>query len=303
MRAKIRKLVVMGSRLAVILAVLLATAALTGRLSEAGSRPSPFLPPPPPPGVALIVNTTSDLVDPGDGKCSLRAAITATNINGIAGNCDASLSGTGAIDGIIFDIGSGTPLINVSTALPEIKAPLSIAGDAGPGGSTRVELHGPGSGIGLQVSGSAAKDTTIRNMVINNFTVGIRISNTTNITVIGNYIGTNAGGTSAKPNSRGIELSSASARIGGTNGVTAGGPCTGECNLISGNTSHAISLAPGSTSTIQWQFHWHGHQRNVRTRQRRGWHPRNPLTERFARHRRRHGNRGGELNLREQERH
>jgi hypothetical protein len=58
-------------------------------------------------------------MDPGTGKCSLRAAIAAANINGHAGNCDASLSETGGTDGITFDIGTGTPLTNVgSTPLP-----------------------------------------------------------------------------------------------------------------------------------------------------------------------------------------
>jgi CSLREA domain-containing protein len=88
-------------------------------------------PTPPPAGVNVIVNTTSDLEDPLDGTCSLRAAIYATNTNGHAGNCDAFASLLGATDTITFNIGTGTPVIDIGSTgepLPPITNKLTIDG-------------------------------------------------------------------------------------------------------------------------------------------------------------------------------
>jgi Right handed beta helix region len=217
-----------------------------------GIIPFPTLPPF---GVALVVNTPSDLVDPGDGTCSLRAAIYATNINGHAGNCDASASQAGATDGIFFNIGTGTPTINITTALPTITDKLGINGNSG--GATRVELHGPGSSTGLDVSGAGAAGTSIRNLVINNFSNGIYLdTDTTKVTIAGNYIGTNAAGTAAVPNATGINgyYHHSQVQIGGLNGLTPGGPCTGDCNLISGNTGDGVFLYEASGDLVEGNF-------------------------------------------------
>ncbi|MBZ0303056.1 MAG: right-handed parallel beta-helix repeat-containing protein, partial [Anaerolineae bacterium] len=62
-------------------------------------------------------------------------------------------------------------------------------------------------------------------------------------TVQGNYIGTNATGTAAIPNGYyGILVIHSDNVIGGTTGVTVGGPCSGACNLISGNTWDGIYI-------------------------------------------------------------
>ncbi len=55
------------------------------------------------------------------------------------------------------------------------------------------------------------------------------------VQVIGNRIGTNAAGTADISSGGGVSSSSTqSVVIGGTIGTTPGGPCTGDCNLISG---------------------------------------------------------------------
>ncbi|MFZ1701512.1 MAG: hypothetical protein WBO10_04225 [Pyrinomonadaceae bacterium] len=74
---------------------------------------------------------------------------------------------------------------------------------------------------------------------------GIQISGTgaSGNVVQGNYIGTDATGSSIKPNSFGIWLNGASNNtIGGTTGTTPGGPCTGACNLISGNRREGVAI-------------------------------------------------------------
>ena len=104
----------------------------------------------------------------------------------------------------------------------------------------RVELHGPG---GPRVAGkhgliinSGGSGTTIRNLVVNNFADdGIYIDGN-DVSVFGCFIGTDADGTAAVPNQGfGVHVFRGSAaRIGGT---TTGGPCAGDCNLISGAIS------------------------------------------------------------------
>jgi CSLREA domain-containing protein len=176
------------------IAIILIIAALITLVTFDSPRPAqgliPF-PTLPPFGLLLEVNTTSDLVDPGDGTCSLRAAIEAANINGVSGNCSASGSPAGATDGIAFEIGTGTPVINITSPLPAITDKLGIGG-AGP--ADRVELHGPGSGTGITISGAGAAGSAIRGLVLNNFSTALYINSTSNITVAGNYFGTNAAG-------------------------------------------------------------------------------------------------------------
>ena len=194
-----------------------------------------------------------------DGFCSLDEAIAAANSNSQAdpssGFCNANLSSPGATDGIEFEIGTGTPVINVTSPPPAITDKLGISGA---GQASRVELHGPGSGSGLTISGAVAAGSAIRNLVLNNFSTAISISSTSNVTVAGNYFGTNAAGTGTIQNGTGISLSAASATIGGLNGLTSGGPCTGDCNLISGaslgGSPRGIDMRNSSSATIRGNF-------------------------------------------------
>lgn len=199
--------------------------------------------------VIIIVDTAADVIA-NDGACSLREAITAANNNGNYFGCIGS---GGGYDLIEFSIGGGTPVINIATALPTITGPVEING-----GPNRVELRGPGLGAGLSISGAGAAGSIVRNLVINNFPTGISLSSTTNIVIGGNYLGTNAAGTASTGGGIGISMSSASAQIGGTSGLTAGGPCTGDCNLISGytldSTPNGVRLRSGSSATIRGNF-------------------------------------------------
>lgn len=64
-----------------------------------------------------------------------------------------------------------------------------------------------------------------------------------NISIRGSFIGTNASGTAKKLNDTGIYAHPAyGLMVGGSNGLTPGGPCTGDCNLISGNYDEGVLL-------------------------------------------------------------
>jgi CSLREA domain-containing protein len=180
--------------------------------------------------VTITVNTAVD-EDVDNGLCSLREAIIAANTNASYHGCAAA--GAGVNDTIQFNLGAGTPTINISTTpLPAITQWVTIDG-----GASRVELHGPGGPLdsgkhGLTVTQSGF-GTIIRNLVINNFADdGIRIEGD-EVYVYGCYIGTDKTGTMAVPNQGfGVQVFSGNgARIGG---ATSGGPCTGDCNVISG---------------------------------------------------------------------
>ena len=105
----------------------------------------------------------------------------------------------------------------------------------------------------VRIGGTTASD---RNVISGNLQSGVNSfaavpfnSNTpvaypTGLIVQGNYIGTSPSGMSAMSNGgTGIGVSGGNAIIGGTTNVTVGGPCTGACNLVSGNGQQGISVS------------------------------------------------------------
>jgi len=178
-----------------------------------------------------VVDTAAD-EDLQNTSCSLREAIVAANTNASYNGCAAS--GAGVDDMIVFNL--DTPTINIGgTPLPAITERVTIDGGAG-----RVELHGPGAPRVMGKHGiivnSGGAGTTIRKLVVNNFADdGIYIA-ANDVSVLGCFIGTDASGTMAAPNQGvGVHVfSGTGAHIGG---ATSGGPCTGDCNVISGAIS------------------------------------------------------------------
>ena len=185
-------------------------------------------------GRSLVVTNTND-----SGPGSLRQAITESN------------GDSGDVDQIVFNIGAGGPqTITPLTPLPLIFQPTVIDATTQPGyaGTPIVELNGNGlNAQGLSVSGG---NTTIRGLVINRFTgSGISIGGEGGNVVEGSYVGTNAAGTLAAPNSTGILITGSSTnRIGGLSAA--------QRNVISGNSVDGIAIVgAGSTgNSIQGNY-------------------------------------------------
>ncbi len=155
--------------------------------------------------------------------------------------------------------GTGVKTITPASSLPAITQPVTINGFSQTGSSANtnatgalntvltVELNGAGAGAttnGFNFSG-AGDNCTIRGLVINRFGgSGISADNSTvSETFAGNFIGTNAAGTTALPNGTGITL------IGPHSNTTIGGITAAARNLISGNTTAGVTIG-GTTNTV-----------------------------------------------------
>ena len=190
-------------------------------------------------GAVIIVVDTAVDEDVDNAACSLREAIIAANGNVSYHGCLAPAAGVN--DKIVFNIGTGTPTINIaSTPLPAITEWVTIDGGAG-----RVEIHGPGgpptSGAhGLTVT-HGGFGTTIRNLVVNNAADDGIFIDADEVSVLGCFIGTDVTGMMAVANQGfGVQVFGGNGvRIGG---ATSGGPCTGDCNVISGATNFKANV-------------------------------------------------------------
>ena len=186
------------------------------------------------------------------GDCTLRAAIEESNDT--VGTQTIRFNITGTAD--FTNGGQNGYTIQPQSALPNITDTVIIDGYSQPGsqantavapnplnGILLIEINGSGAGAtnGLTVDGN---NSTIRGLVINNFSSpgqsGIAIGSD-NLTLQGNYIGTEPDGMTAADNEGGITQgadNSTGALIGGLNPA--------DRNLISGNSSVGSSPNTGS---------------------------------------------------------
>ncbi|HBI46092.1 MAG TPA: hypothetical protein DDY78_25040 [Planctomycetales bacterium] len=112
-----------------------------------------------------------------------------------------------------------------------------------------IGLNASGTGalantIGLWIAnyqGRASLNQVQGNVISGNSGVGLEITSGSQNVVAGNYIGTNAAGTAAVGNAgNGVQIDT------GSSGNTIGGTAIGADNLISGNRSDGVYLAPGT---------------------------------------------------------
>ncbi len=203
----------------------------------------------------LVVDTTSDvsdgdtssiqnlLLDKGaDGQISLREAIEAAN---------ATPNGDSA-DVIHFEIADalvgGVHTIDVSASgLPTITDAVVIDGttDSDFSGTPIIELNGTSyAGDGLTLT-TGSDGSTIRGLTINRFgDAGIRINDSANNTIVGNWIGVDRDGTA--------DLGNAGDGIGIVAGAnnTIGGATAADRNVISGNNDEGIDIDGGVSGTV-----------------------------------------------------
>ncbi|MGB7989486.1 MAG: DUF4347 domain-containing protein, partial [Candidatus Methylophosphatis roskildensis] len=192
----------------------------------------------------IVVDTASDTADGdttslstllankgADGYVSLREAIIAAN---------NTANGTSS-DRIVFNIaGAGPHTISVSAAgLPGITDALVIDGTTEPGfaGTPIIELNGTGTNAGADGLnlGIGSDGSTVRGLVINRFADDGIAGAANNVTIAGNYVGTNASGTADLGNAGdGIQADGNNWIIGGT--------AVADRNLISGNDDDGVQL-------------------------------------------------------------
>ena len=111
----------------------------------------------------------------------------------------------------------------------------------GQGYGVSVVLGGSNNTVGGPLVGQ-------RNVISGHAFAGVyTVSPSTQTRIIGNYIGTTATGNTALGNQDGIQINDGDNNIiGGPVGTTPGGACTGDCNLLSGNSGRGIYLFSGA---------------------------------------------------------
>jgi parallel beta-helix repeat protein len=194
----------------------------------------------------ITVTSTADTIAL-DGKITLREAITAANTNLPSGDAP---KGDAGLDVINFNIpGGGVQTIILTSDLPPIGDPITLDGTSQPGyaGTPLIELNGNHvADTGLFIYGG---NSMVKGLVLNRFKgIAILLSTKGSNFVVNNYIGTNAGGSTALPNGTdgiSIQASSGNNTIGGD---------TSTRNIISGNGGGGISVNSGSNNKIQGNY-------------------------------------------------
>lgn len=177
--------------------------------------------------------TVTNTNDSGSG--SLRQAITDANAN----------PGTDAIDFSI--LGTGPHTINLASQLPLFYQPVIVDGSTQSGytGTPLIILNGGGTiADGLELF-SGSDGSTIRGLSFQNFTDnGIDIGGSDSNTIVGNWFGLSADGTSAAGNNIGLNLYDA-------NSNTIGGTSSADANVFAGNDFGMLINGASTGNTLQ----------------------------------------------------
>jgi hypothetical protein len=189
------------------------------------------------PAATFIVVNTND-----SGAGSLRQAILDAN------------AGAG-LDAIEFNIpGAGVQTITPTSALPALTGPTTINGFTQPGSSANTNPLGqPINAVMLiEITGTFAAlranpgsdSSEFRGLVINGALDLITVD-ASNVTIAGNFLGTNAAGTVAVPGAGG----GFGVRHQGGNFMLIGGATNADRNLISGSIQGGIIMVSFTTTT------------------------------------------------------
>jgi titin len=217
---------------------LLLTAMMGAEVTRASNQPPPTLHP------LLQIEPVNTYVVTKTDDAGIQSKGAAGTLRWAMNQANASAG----FDLIRFDLtGSGVQTITVKDWLPDLTDNAGVMID-GTQSDDRIQLdmglaniyH---DGISLRSHNNVIKGLIINNRPNGGVAIGTNDGASYNV-IIGNYLGTNAAGTAAKKAMEGVHLREGSHDnvIGGTNGVTPGGACTGDCNLISGNYQHGIVI-------------------------------------------------------------
>lgn len=229
----------------------------------------------PPVTQPLIVDGTTQ---PGFDTVTLKPIVEINGSNAGSGSIGLRITGNGSgstIRGLLINRFSGNGLFIDSSNNTVAGNYIGISAD----GQSAAGNLGDGIGIFSGINIASANNNTIggsvvadRNIISGNGLGTANGANGIGITarqggiannnaIKGNYIGTNADGTLVIANqgdgilinhdNTGGAASLVGNIIGGTVGTTPGAACTGDCNLVSGNTANGIGLwHSGVTSTV-----------------------------------------------------
>lgn len=182
----------------------------------------------------FVVTNTND-----SGAGSLRQAILDSNSTQEPNVIDFNISG------------SGVQTINLMSALPTITNPVTIDGTSQPGfaGTPLVVLNGANAGSGSNGLTITAGDSTVKDLVIDDFGQdGIELETGGSNVIAGNYIGVDStGATGAGNGYDGVSIySSANNTIGGT--------AAGAGNVISDNRYDGVDIYASNGNLMQGNF-------------------------------------------------
>lgn len=201
----------------------------------------------------IVVNSISDAAA-NDGVCTFREAIIASNTDTASGVAVGECAAGSGNDTINFAIsGTGVHTLTPASAYDVIIEPVTINGYSQSGsspntavapapfnGTLTIEIDGTSAGTsnGLMVN-PGGEGTTIRGLVINSFEINGISAQTDDVTVVGNYIGTDPTGMIDEGNT---EFGAA----GNWSNFIVGGTAAADRNVLSGNTRSGVAFQDGS---------------------------------------------------------
>jgi hypothetical protein len=194
------------------------------------------------------VTTTADDLTSGDGSVSLREAITAINAGNNLGDPDIVNTGAafGTNDTIDFNIGTGVQTVSMQSALPAVTVPVTIDGTSEPdfAGTPEIVLDGTNAGPGVTGLTLGGGNSTVKGLVIDNFTgSGIALQTGGGNVIAGNYVGVDSTGATAAANGGdGVSIS------GGSSNNTVGGTTAAALNVLSANAGSGVEISGSGTN-------------------------------------------------------
>ncbi len=185
-------------------------------------------------GNYIGVDATGTVAVPNVGGVFVSAGATNTFIGGLAAGAGNVISGNTQF-GVLVNIGSTGNIIQANLIGLDVGGTL----DRGNGEGIVVDAS-----TGTRIGGTV---TEARNVISGNNSNGIRLTGaaTSGTFVHGNYLGTDAAGVTAVPNTtNGVQIA------GGASSNDIGGPVAGAGNLISRNGVDGIQILDGSNNNI-----------------------------------------------------